>query len=139
MTALDNRRRRAVDMFEMGTIEAAELRKRIGTIDADRNALRLQMDASEPPEIDESACVDLAYAFARWGRLGRARQRKLLEAFGVRFWVDKQGRGRHARAVVSRIEIGLLSNATIYKLIPLRATSRATDLEKAMMPPLHAA
>jgi hypothetical protein len=112
---LDNRRRRLVDGYEMGSIDPADFRKRIISIDAERNAVTLQMEAVESPEIDESACVDLAYAFARWSRLGRARRRRLLESFGVRFWIEKEGRGFHARVIVSRIEIGVLSNAAIYK------------------------
>jgi hypothetical protein len=115
MTLLDNRRARAVDAYEMGAIEAAELRKRIATIDSERDALRLQIDLAEPPEIDEGACIDVAYAFARWGRLGRVRRRKLLESFGVRFWVEKDGKGFHAKARLSRIEIGVLNSAAIYK------------------------
>jgi hypothetical protein len=59
LTTLDNRRRRAVDMFEMGTIEPADLQKRIGTVDAEREAVRMQLDLAEPAEIDESLCVDL--------------------------------------------------------------------------------
>jgi hypothetical protein len=112
---LDNRRARIVDGYEMGSIDAGDFRKRVTSIDAERNAVRLQMEAAEPPEIDESACVDVAYAFARWSRLGRARRRKLLESFGVRFWIEKEGRGFHARVIVSRIEIGVLSSAVIYK------------------------
>ena len=117
MTMLDNRRRRLVDGYEMGTIEPADFRKRVATIDTERNALSLLMEAAEPPEIDEDACIDLAYAFARWGRLGRVRRRKLLEAYGVRFWVDKQGRGRNSVVLIPRIEIGALNCAAIYKKI----------------------
>jgi hypothetical protein len=115
MVALDNRRRRIVDGYEMGTIELADFRKRIVGIDAERNALTLMLETAEPPEIDESACIDLAYAFARWGRLGRSRRRKLLEAYGIRFWVDRQGNGRNSIVLIPRIEIGLLNCAAIYK------------------------
>jgi hypothetical protein len=115
MTKLVNRRSRLVDGYEMGSIDPADFRKRVAAIDAERNAITLQVEAVEPPEIDESACVDLAYAFARWSRLGRARRRRLLESFGVRLWIEKEGRGFHARVIVSRIEIGVLSNAVIYK------------------------
>ena len=117
MTKLSNRRGRLVDGYEMGSIDPTDFRKRVASIDAERNAVTLQMEAVEPPEIDDSACVDLAYAFARWSRLGRARRRRLLESFGVRFWIEKEGRGYHARVRVSRIEIGVLSNAAIYKKI----------------------
>ncbi|MBK7949129.1 MAG: hypothetical protein IPK00_10405 [Deltaproteobacteria bacterium] len=98
ITALYNRRRRLVDIYETGEIDLAEFRKRVSAVDADRNSLAVMMDATEPPEIDESACIDLAYAFVRWGRLGRSTRRRLLESFGVRFWVEKDGRGRHATA-----------------------------------------
>lgn len=114
MTLLANKRARMLDGYEGGDYELHELRKRLAGIDAERHALELQMEAADGPEIDESACVDLAYAFARWGRLGRARRRRLLESFGVRFWIEKDGRGRHALARVARIEIGSLSNAVIY-------------------------
>jgi hypothetical protein len=100
--------------FEMGTIEAADLRKRIESIDAQRGAIQLQLNAAEPPEIDESVAVDLAYAFSRWGQLGRARRRRMLESFGIRFWVEKKGRGRGATVLIPRIEIGSLNSAAIY-------------------------
>ena len=114
LTLLANRRARILDAYEAGEYDLSELRKRTAAIDAERHALELQAEAAEGPEIDESACVDVAYAFARWGRLGRSRRRRLLESFGVRFWVEKDGRGRHARCGIARIEIGSLSNVMIY-------------------------
>lgn len=114
LTLLANKRARMLDGYERGAYELPELRKRLAGLDAERHALELQMEATDGPEIDESACVDLAYAFARWGRLGRSRRRRLLESFGVRFWVEKNGRGKQAQARVARIEIGSLSNAVIY-------------------------
>jgi hypothetical protein len=97
-----------------GLIDPIDFRKRVAAIVAERNTLTLQMEALEPPEIDESARVDVAYAFARWSRLGRARRRRLLKSFGVRFWIEKNGKGFHACARVTRIEIGVLSNAVVY-------------------------
>jgi DNA invertase Pin-like site-specific DNA recombinase len=118
LTLLANRRARILDGYEAGDYELAEMRKRLAGVDAERNAIELQMEAAEGPEIDESACVDVAYAFARWGRLGRARRRRLLESFGIRLWVEKDGRGRRAAARVVRIEIGSLGNAVIYNESP---------------------
>ena len=117
LAKLSNRRSRLIDGYEMGSIDATDFRKRVASIDSERSAVTLQMEAVGPPEIDESACVDIAYAFARWSRLGRARRRRLLESFGVRFWIEKEGRGKTAYARVTRIEIGILSNAAIYKKI----------------------
>src|SRR5262249_27401122 len=114
-TILANRRTRVLDAYEAGEYELAELQKRSAGIDAERRAIELQLEAADGPEIDESACVDLAYAFARWARLGRSRRRRLLESFGVRFWVEKVGRGRHATARITRMEIGALSNVIISK------------------------
>lgn len=39
----------------------------------------------------------------------------MLEGFGIRFWIEKEGRGKAARVIVARIELGLLDNAVIYK------------------------
>ena len=115
LTGLEKRRRRIVDLYEIGEIDRSEFRKRVSGIAGERNALEATMEAAELPAIDESVCIDVAYAFARWARLGRARRRRLLESFGVRFWVEQEGHSRHAFARVVRLEIGALSDAIIFK------------------------
>ena len=92
-TALTRRRERVIDLAERGTIEDADMVRRLAKIDAERG--RLEIEAAEvgregerergavDPVKRRALLANIAALSRAWGRMGKADQREVLRRLVV--------------------------------------------------------
>lgn len=113
---LENRRARLLDAFEMGALAPAELRKRIGAVDAERAAVAAAQDAPGALEVvPDEVMADLVEVFASWASLRSAERRALLAAWRIEVYVEIEWKAIR----VDRLRIGALpGDVWLYNYVP---------------------
>ena len=97
----------------MGALAPAELRKRIGSVDAERAAIAAAQEAPGAQEmVPDEVMADLVEVFSSWASLRAAERRALLAAWRIEVFVEIERKAIR----VDRLRVGALpGDVWLYK------------------------